>query len=113
MTGFLLVTNVLSGFARTGKPDRHVDQWLKSAPEEPLNGLRLANAATATSIPAPTVLGGSCVVMNELPLPLIQTSDGQISAQIPENLPPGPAVVQVRSLLRAEQSDPVVVTIRR
>ena len=78
-----------------------------------INGLRLANAATATSIPAPTVLGGSCVVMNELPLPLLQTSDGQISAQIPENLPPGPAVVQVRSILRAEQSDPVVVTIRR
>jgi uncharacterized protein (TIGR03437 family) len=51
--------------------------------------------------------------MNELPLPLIQTSSGQISAQIPENLPPGPAVVQVRSILRAEQSDPVVVTIRR
>ena len=69
-----------------------------------INGLRLANAATARAIPAPTVLGGSCVVMNELL---------QISAQIPENLPPGPAVVQVRSILRAEQSDPVVVTIRR
>lgn len=78
-----------------------------------INGALLANPATANSIPAPTVLGGSCVVMNELPLPLIQTSNGQISAQIPENLPPGPAVVQVRSLLRAEQSDPVVVTIRR
>jgi hypothetical protein len=78
-----------------------------------INGNLLANAATATTLPAPTVLGGSCVVMNELPLPLIQTSSGQISAQIPENLPPGPAVVQVRSILRAEQSDPVVVTIRR
>ena len=78
-----------------------------------INGNLLANAATASTLPAPTVLGGSCVVMNELPLPLIQTSSGQISAQIPENLPPGPAVVQVRSILRAEQSDPVVVTIRR
>lgn len=78
-----------------------------------INGTLLANPATATTLPAPTVLGGSCVVMNELPLPLIQTAPGQISAQIPENLPPGPAVVQVRSLLRAEQSDPVVVTIRR
>ena len=36
MTGFLLDTNVLSEFARTGKPDRHVDRWLKSAPEESL-----------------------------------------------------------------------------
>ena len=78
-----------------------------------VSGLRLADAATADTIPAPTVLGGSCVVMNELPLPLIQTSDGQISAQIPENVLPGPAVIQVRSLSRAEQSDPVVVTIRR
>jgi len=78
-----------------------------------INGTLLANPATAATLPAPTVLGGSCVVMNELPLPLIQTAPGQISAQIPENLPPGPAVVQVRSLLRAEQSDPVVVTIRR
>jgi hypothetical protein len=78
-----------------------------------VNGTRLANPATAETIPPPTVLGGSCIVMNELPLPLLQTSDGQISGQIPANLPPGPAVVQVRSLLRAEQSDPVVVTIRR
>lgn len=78
-----------------------------------INGARLASAAVADTIPAPTVLGGSCVVMNELPLPLLRTSDGQISAQIPENLLPGPAVVQVRSLMRAEQSDPVVVTILR
>lgn len=78
-----------------------------------ISGARLATPAAADTVPAPTVLGGSCVVMNELPLPLIQTSDGQISAQIPENVLPGPAVVQVRSLLRAEQSDPVVVTIRR
>ena len=74
---------------------------------------RVSQTLPPTTLPAPTVLGGSCVVMNELPLPLIQTSSGQISAQIPENLPPGPAVVQVRSILRAEQSDPVVVTIRR
>jgi len=78
-----------------------------------VSGTLLANSATARTLPAPTVLGGSCVVMNELPLALIQTADGQISAQIPENLQPGPAVLQVRSLLRAEQSDPVVVTIRR
>jgi YVTN family beta-propeller protein len=78
-----------------------------------VNGSRLANAAVADTIPPPTVLGGSCIVMNELPLPLLQTSDGQITGQIPENLAPGSAVVQVRSLLRAEQSDPVVVTIRR
>jgi hypothetical protein len=78
-----------------------------------VNGSRLAAPAVADTIPAPTVLGGSCVVINELPLPLIQTADGQISAQIPETLQPGPAVLQVRSLSRAEQSDPIIITIRR
>ncbi len=78
-----------------------------------VSGARLATPAVADALPAPTVLGGSCIVINELPLPLIQTADGQISAQIPENLLPGPAVLQVRSLSRAEQSDPIVITIRR
>lgn len=78
-----------------------------------VSGSRLANAATASTLPAPTVLGGSCIVLNETPLPLLQTSDGQISAQIPETVQPGTAVLQVRSLLRAEQSDPVVITVRR
>ena len=36
MTGFLLDTNVLSEFARTGQPDRHVDLWLKTTAEESL-----------------------------------------------------------------------------
>lgn len=36
MTGFLLDTNVLSEFARTGEPDQHVDRWLKNAAEESL-----------------------------------------------------------------------------
>lgn len=78
-----------------------------------ITGSRLAAPAVADTLPAPTVLGGSCVVINELPLPLIQTSDGQISAQIPETQQPGPAVLQVRSLSRAEQSDPIIITIRR
>ena len=36
MTGFLLDTNVLSEFARTGEPDPHVDRFLKATPEESL-----------------------------------------------------------------------------
>lgn len=34
MTGFLLDTNVLSEFARTGEPDQHVDRWVKTTSEE-------------------------------------------------------------------------------
>jgi len=36
VTGFLLDINVLSEFARTGAPDRHVDRWLKTTVEESL-----------------------------------------------------------------------------
>ena len=36
MTGSLLDTNVLSEFSRTGAPDRRVDHWLDSQPEESL-----------------------------------------------------------------------------
>ncbi|MDX1980533.1 MAG: hypothetical protein SFV51_09715 [Bryobacteraceae bacterium] len=79
-----------------------------------VNGQNLAEPAIADTLPAPSVLGGSCVVFNDVPLPLLQTSQGQISAQIPENLVrPGLNVVQVRSLATAQQSDPVVVTVQR
>ena len=36
MTGFLLDTNVLSEFSRTGEPDQHVDIWLKTTADESL-----------------------------------------------------------------------------
>ncbi len=36
MTGFLLDTNVLSEFSRTGDPDRNVDRWLRAAHDESL-----------------------------------------------------------------------------
>jgi YVTN family beta-propeller protein len=78
-----------------------------------VNGRDLGSAASAETIPLPTVLGGSCVIFNEVPLPLIQTSTGQISAQIPEDMRPGVNVVQVRNLMNASSSDPVVVTVQR
>jgi uncharacterized protein (TIGR03437 family) len=62
---------------------------------------------------AATVLGGSCVIFNEVPLPMIQTSTGQISAQVPEDMRPGVNVVQVRSLMNAASIDPIVVTVQR
>ncbi len=79
-----------------------------------VSGQNLADPATGDTLPAPTVLGGSCVVFNDVPLPLLQTSSTQISAQIPEALVrPGLNVVQVRSLATAQNSDPVVVTVQR
>jgi hypothetical protein len=76
-----------------------------------INGSSLASAAIANALPAPTVLGGSCVVMNSVAIPLLQTASGQITGQIPSTMRPGEAVMQVRSLATAQSSTPVVVTI--
>ena len=77
-----------------------------------INGTNLAGAATADTIPPPTVLGGSCVTFGDIAVPLLVTSKGQIQAQVPDNLPAGTHVVEVRSLATAQASDPVVVTVR-
>ncbi len=76
-----------------------------------INGSSLASAAVANALPAPTVLGGSCVVMNDVAIPLLQTAAGQIAAQIPSTMRPGQVVMQVRSLATAQSSAPVVVKI--
>lgn len=76
-----------------------------------INGSHLASPAIANALPAPTVLGGSCVVMNNVSIPLLQTAGGQIAGQIPSTMRPGQVVMQVRSLATAQNSAPVVVTI--
>jgi hypothetical protein len=78
-----------------------------------ISGTNLAAASSAEIVPPPTVLGGSCVTFSDVPLRLLQTSGGQISAQVPDNLRPGIYVAQVRSLATAQVSDPVVVTVLR
>ena len=77
-----------------------------------INGTNLASAATADTIPAPTVLGGSCVTFGDIAVPLLVTSSGQIQAQVPDTLTPGTQVVEVRSLATAQDSDPVTITVR-
>jgi hypothetical protein len=78
-----------------------------------VNGINLAPAGIADALPVPAVLGGSCVVFNDVALPLLQTSGGQMPAQIPDTVRPGLNVVRVRSLAMAQRSDPVVVTVQR
>ena len=77
-----------------------------------INGKNLADAATASTIPPPTVLGGSCVTFGDIAVPLLISSSGQIQAQVPDTLPAGTHVVEVRSLSTAQDSDPVVVTVK-
>ncbi|MBY0507965.1 MAG: hypothetical protein K2X03_28895 [Bryobacteraceae bacterium] len=78
-----------------------------------ISGQNLALAARADQVPLPTVLGGTCVVFNDVALPLITTGPGQISAQIPETVRAGQNVMQIRSLATAQASDPIVVTVQR
>jgi uncharacterized protein (TIGR03437 family) len=78
-----------------------------------INGTNLASGATATTLPVPTVLGGSCVTFDDVPLPLLQTSATQISAQIPATVNPGVNVVQVRSLATGQQSNAITVTVAK
>src|SRR5664279_2313001 len=77
-----------------------------------ISGSHLADAATADTIPPPTVLGGSCVTFGDIAVPLLVSSSGQIQAQVPDTLPAGTHVVEVRSLSTAQASDPVVVTVK-
>jgi hypothetical protein len=76
-----------------------------------ISGSNLASAATASAVPTPTILGGSCVTFNGTPAPLLQTAAGQILAQVPSNAAAGSNVVQVRSLDYAQSSDPVMITV--
>lgn len=77
-----------------------------------ISGQNLATSAVADTIPPPTVLGGSCVTFGDVAVPLLTTAGGQIQAQVPATLPSGSQVVEVRSLATAQNSDPVVVTIK-
>lgn len=76
-----------------------------------ISGSNLASSSTATTLPAPTVLGGSCVTFNDTPLTLLSTSPGQIQAQIPTTVTTGTNIVQVRSLATGLQSATVSVTV--
>ena len=78
-----------------------------------VNGTNLASSAAANTLPPPTVLGGSCVLVDNVPLPLLTASPTQIGAQIPSSIRPGVNVLEVRSLATAQRSTPVVVTLQK
>jgi DNA-binding beta-propeller fold protein YncE len=78
-----------------------------------INGANLALVAAADTLPPPTVLGGSCVLVDQVAIPLLSTSPSQISAQIPANIRSGVNVLQVRSLSTAQQSGRIVINIQK
>jgi WD40 repeat protein len=77
-----------------------------------VNGVNLASSATAATLPPPTQLGGSCVLVDDVAIPLLATAPGQISAQLPASLQPGVNVLEVRSLLNAHRSAPLKIMVQ-
>jgi uncharacterized protein (TIGR03437 family) len=76
-------------------------------------GQNLGAAATAGTTPLPSTLGGTCVTINNSPIPLLMTSSGQINAQIPPELAAGRYSMLVRSIDKKISSQAVQVTVAK
>jgi uncharacterized protein (TIGR03437 family) len=76
-------------------------------------GRNLAASDAASGSTLPTVLGGTCVTLNNSPLPLLATSAGQINAQVPPTLAAGRYPLVVRSIASQAASAAVTVTIAK
>ena len=61
-------------------------------------GTNLGSSAQASTTPLPTTLGGTCVTLNSVPVPLFLMSSGQINAQIPPNLAAGTYPLVIHSI---------------
>ncbi|HWF08961.1 MAG TPA: hypothetical protein VG297_10890 [Bryobacteraceae bacterium] len=73
-------------------------------------GSNLSNAsAQATLTPLPKTLGQTSVTFNAEPAPLFYASSGQVNAQVPFDIAPGTAVVQVTRGGSVSTSQPVSV----
>lgn len=76
-------------------------------------GRNLAQSATSSATPLPTVLGGVCVTLNNAPLPLLATAAGQINAQVPPTLAAGRYPVVVRSTTGQGASSAITLTVAK
>jgi uncharacterized protein (TIGR03437 family) len=78
-----------------------------------LFGRNLASDGVYSSGAAPTTLGGTCITLNNTPMPLLMTSSGQINAQIPVEVAAGRYQMVIRSIDRKAASVPVQVTVAK
>jgi len=73
-------------------------------------GLSLAtSAAQAATLPLPTTLGGTQVLIGGIPMPLLYAGPGQINAQVPFDLPVGTAQVIVQNGKALSVPEPAAV----
>jgi uncharacterized protein (TIGR03437 family) len=75
-------------------------------------GTDLGDQASAGSLPLPNNLGGTCLTLNDLPLPLFYASPTQINAQLPQSINTGSAVFSVRSRNTGRASTGVTIGIQ-
>jgi uncharacterized protein (TIGR03437 family) len=78
-----------------------------------ISGQNLAADALVSRPPFPTRLGGVCVTVDESPIPLLMTSAGRITAQLPATLSTGNHSIAVRSIDRNIASAPVSFAVSK
>jgi uncharacterized protein (TIGR03437 family) len=76
-------------------------------------GRNLAASATSSGTPLPTVLGGTCVTVNNAPIPLLATTPTQINAQLPPTLTAARYPIVVRSTANQSASASGNVTVSK
>ncbi len=76
-------------------------------------GQNLAASAVAGSTPLPVILGGTCVTLNNVALPLFMASPTQINAQVPPGTAAGSYPLVVRSISNQAASASQTVAISK
>jgi len=79
-------------------------------------GRNLAQSATApigSTAALPTILGGTCVTLNNSPLPLLATTAGQINAQLPPTVTAGRYPLIVRSIAAGAATGSATVAVAK
>jgi uncharacterized protein (TIGR03437 family) len=76
-------------------------------------GQNLASSAVATGTPLPLILGGTCVTLNNVALPLFMASATQINAQVPPGTAAGSFPLVVRSIANQAASASQTVTVAK
>ncbi len=76
-------------------------------------GRNMGSEQAASSLPLPGSLGGTCVTLNNSPIPLLLSSPGQVNFQMPPTIAAGRYQLVVRNLNRQTASNPVQITVAR
>lgn len=76
-------------------------------------GENLGSSAIATTTPLPLILGGACVTLNNIALPLFMASPTQINVQIPPATAAGTYPLVVRSIANLAESASQEVTVSK